>query len=137
MATDLLIPVLGQVALSFFLMFWTALARAKAMQGDRDLLQRGAIDASVWPDKARQIANNYSSQFEMPVLFYAVIVFTILMAAEGLVMTVLAWIFVLSRLLHTLLHTGPNIVMHRFYAFLVGVFSLIGMWGALAFHLFF
>ena len=41
---------------------------------------------------------------------------------------VLAWVFVLTRLLHAYIHTTSNIVRHRFNAFAVGVFILLAMW---------
>ena len=40
----------------------------------------------------------------------------------------LAWLFVLSRLVHAYIHTGTNYVRHRFNAFAAGVFILLAMW---------
>ncbi len=136
MASTLLAPVFMQAFLSFGLMFWMLLARSKAAKPSPELVQKSAIDSKVWPEKAQQIANNYSNQFEMPVLFYAVIAFAILLGKESNLLVWLAWLFVATRIVHSLLHTGPNIVMHRFYAFLGGVFCLIIMWGKLAVDLY-
>ena len=41
---------------------------------------------------------------------------------------VMAWLFVLTRLVHAYIHTGSNYVRHRFNAFAVGVFILLAMW---------
>ena len=40
----------------------------------------------------------------------------------------MAWLFVLTRLLHAYIHTGSNFVRHRFNAFALGVFILLAMW---------
>jgi hypothetical protein len=32
-----------------------------------------ALDSSRWPERLRKLANNYQNQFELPVLFYALV----------------------------------------------------------------
>jgi hypothetical protein len=44
----------------------------------------------------------------------------------------LAWIFVLSRIVHAIIHTGSNVVLRRFQAYVVGVVTLTIMWVAFA-----
>jgi hypothetical protein len=40
----------------------------------------------------------------------------------------MAWLFVLSRLVHAVIHTTTNYVPRRFCAFLFGVVVLLLMW---------
>jgi hypothetical protein len=40
----------------------------------------------------------------------------------------LAWLFVLSRLVHAYIHTTSNIVVYRFRAYVVGALALMAMW---------
>jgi hypothetical protein len=40
----------------------------------------------------------------------------------------MAWLFVLSRLLHAYIHSGTNYVRHRFNAFAFGAIVLLAMW---------
>ena len=57
-----------------------AAARARAIEGMAR--QRGNPDLArgktVWPDDAAKRAANYSNQFELPVLFYAVVAFALI-----------------------------------------------------------
>lgn len=132
----LLMPVFVQVALTFFLLFWMGAARNADIKANPALLQKSANDLSVWQGRTRQIGACLRNQFEMPILFYAVIAFALLTAAESLLMVILAWAFVLSRLVHAVIHTGANQVMPRFIAFIMGVLALMVMWGLVAWNLY-
>jgi hypothetical protein len=48
----------------------------------------------------------------------------------------LAWVFVASRILHSLIHTGSNVVMQRGLAFVVGFFAVGLMWAWFGLRLF-
>jgi len=55
-------------------------------------------------------------------------VLAILTRHADILFMVMAWLFVLSRLVHAYIHTGTNYIPHRFNAFAVGVFTLLAMW---------
>ena len=40
----------------------------------------------------------------------------------------LAWVFVASRILHSVIHTGSNIVTQRGLAFVLGFAAVLLMW---------
>ena len=65
-------------------------------------------------------------------LFYALVIMAMVIGADGPVMTVLAWAFVASRLVHSLIHLNGNNVRRRFLAFVSGITILIGMTVTLA-----
>jgi hypothetical protein len=139
MSNALLLPVFVQVALTFVLLFSLAGVRARAGKSDPALTQKAAIDTSIYPDKARQVANCFDNQFQLPILFYVVVGFTILTAMEDsllMFMISLAWVFVGTRIVHAFIHTGGNKVIPRFLVFLVSTFALMAMWGVLGYHLF-
>ena len=130
-------PALVQALLSIGLLFLLGPARARSMRAakqsvaDRDV----ALGQNPWSDEATRIANNYKNQYEVPVLFYAIVAFAILFKQADGLMTSLAWVFALSRLVHTAIQVGPNVVMWRAAAFLVGVAALLAMWLLLGFRL--
>ena len=84
-----------------------------------------AVDNSRWPDEVRKVNNNYNNQFELPVLFHAILPL-LLMLVRWMAAVSLAWVFVASRILHSLIHTGSNIVMQRGLAFVVGFIAIGG-----------
>jgi hypothetical protein len=87
-----------------------------------------ALGQSAWPPKAQQVSNNYTSQFQVPLLFYVIVILAWITKQADLIFLVMAWIFVISRLAHAYIHTSSNHVPTRFNAFAVGAIVLLLMW---------
>lgn len=127
-----LLPLFVQVALTFALLFWMARSRVAAVKSKQVKMADVALGQLNWPPRVQQISNSYHSQFQLPVLFYVLTLLAIVMHQADLLFVALAWLFVLSRLVHAYIHTGTNYVPHRFKAFAAGVFILLAMWAILA-----
>ena len=132
----ILYPVFVQVLLVVVVGALMASARARAVKTmDR---QRGNPDLAMgrveWPDDAAKRAANYRNQFEAPVLFYAVVAFALITKGADTLMIVLAWLFVLTRIVHAAIHIGPNKVRWRSPAFALGFAIVVIMWIKLALH---
>lgn len=80
--------------------------------------------SQILPDAVNAPSNNLKNLFEMPVLFYVVI----LLAAElnDLTVTsyVAAWSFVLFRVIHSIIHCSNGTVMTRFIVYILSTLSL-------------
>jgi hypothetical protein len=132
----ILYPVFVQVLLVFAVGVSMAVARARAVKtmdrkrGNPDL----AMGRAVWPDDATKRAANFRNQFELPVLFYAVVAFALMTKAADYPMLVLAWLFAASRILHAAIHVGPNKVRWRTPAYALGFVILAIMWVRLVVH---
>ncbi len=124
----LLYPVLAQVLLTIILLFWTARARIAALRAGRVRVPDVALSVEPWPDDVRKVSNNFHNQFETPVLFYVLCGAATFLGASGIGMTLLAWAYVATRLVHSMIHVTTNRVRHRFVIFSVGVAVLIAMW---------
>ena len=132
----ILYPVFVQVFLTLAVLASWAVARARAIRTmDR---QRGTPDLArgraAWPDDATKRAANFRNQFELPVLFYAVVAFALLTKGADLPMIALAWLFVLTRVIHAAIHVGPNKVRLRTPAYALGFLILLIMWIKLVVH---
>jgi hypothetical protein len=130
----ILYPVFVQVFLTFAVLLSLAVARGRAIKTmDR---QRGNPDLAMgrvlWPDDATKRAANFRNQFELPVLFYAVVAFALIVKCADALMLVLAWLFVLTRVVHAAIQVGPNKVRWRTPAFALGFLILMMMWAKLA-----
>lgn len=68
-----LLPVFIQVALTFALLIWMALARRETLVSGETKIRDIALGEPNWPKRATQIANCFANQFELPVLFYVLI----------------------------------------------------------------
>ena len=126
----ILLPAVVQALLTMTVLILLGPARARSMRAERQTL--GDDDVRVgrnrWSDQALKIANNYKNQFELPVLFFAVVGYALILRQGDALMTGLAWAFVGSRLVHAAIHIGPNVVIWRGAAFLVGAVVLATMW---------
>ena len=135
MAVDISIvkPVLVQAGLTFFLLFWMGKERVAAIRAGK--IQRSDPGVRpVWPGRAGVVSNAFHNQIEMPILFYAVVLFAMLTGAVDSLMTTLAWTYVVVRLVHAIIHTTYNKILHRFLVYLLSNFILLAMWIKLAVH---
>lgn len=134
--TAILYPVFVQVLLVVMVTLLMGAARTRAVMsmdrhgGNPDL----AMGRAAWPDDATKRAANYRNQFELPVLFYAVVAFALITKDADFLMLVLAWVFVVSRIVHAAIHIGPNKVKWRTPAFIVGFLVVVAMWIKLTVH---
>jgi hypothetical protein len=129
----ILLPVLAQVALTLVVLTLMGPARAASMRERRQRLDDMALAGDKdWGAEALKRSNNFKNQFEVPVLFYAVTAFALITRMVDPLMLTLATLFVASRIVHTLIHIGPNRVAPRAIAFLVGLVLIVAMWVILA-----
>jgi hypothetical protein len=75
-----------------------------------------------------QAANAYSNQFELPVLFYVLTILEWVTRHAGYVFVILAWIFVICRVLQAYVHITSNVVRLRSLFFSIGALALMIMW---------
>jgi hypothetical protein len=132
-AQVVLIPVLVQVALTFVLLLWTSIVRARAIREGTVHMGDIALGQQNWPPRATQIASAYQSQFELPVLFYVLTILAWSTRQADLLFVVLAWVFIVLRLARASIQVTSNRVPSRFAEVIV----LVVMWGTFANRLLF
>ncbi len=132
----LLVALFGHVALVFILAAAMAVARVGAARRREVKIADVALASTAWPERVRKIGNNYNNQFELPVLLHVGILLTLVTHAADMALAGLALGFVALRLGHSAVHLGHNNVVHRFYVFGAGVFTLLGFWLWLGVRLF-
>ena len=123
-----LLPVFVQVALTFALLVWMASARTASVSSGETKVRDIALRQPAWPAHPTQISNSYDSQFQLPLLFYVLVILAWVTRQADLVFVVMAWIFALARLVHVYVHTTSNHVPTRFRVFAVGTLVLLVMW---------
>lgn len=126
---SLLYPVFVQVALTFILMIAMGRARVGALKRRELKVKDIALgQTDPWPERPKAIARSFQNQFEMPILFYAVVGLALATRGVTTALVGLAWAYVLLRLLHAAIHTGSNNVNQRFVVFLLSSAVLLAMW---------
>jgi hypothetical protein len=123
-----LLPVLVQIGLTFALLLWMASARGQALKGREVSLKEIALGEPNWPTRTAQIGNCFSNQFELPLLFYVLIAFALPLRHADLVIVLLSWVFVVTRIAHAGIFVTSNNVQQRSLAWFAGVLVLFAMW---------
>lgn len=75
-----------------------------------------------------QAADNFKNLFEVPVLFYALCAVALAVSHIPAWLAFGAWLFVVLRVAHSLIHCTYNKVMHRFLAFMLGFIVVVALW---------
>jgi hypothetical protein len=126
-------PVVALLAWSFLMLIWLYATRIPAMRAAKiKPNQASKGDLEKLPASVQNVAANYNHLMEQPTLFYAVC-FALEILSEGEVHPVnigLAWTYVALRVLHSLVQGTVNIIMLRWFIFMLSSVAL----GALIFH---
>ncbi len=129
-SAEILIPMLILVLWTLVMLGWMALSRLPVMSAMKMDPQAGARTADLaakLPAEVQWKADNYNHLMEQPTIFYAVcIVLAISGNGEGLSL-ILAWTYVVSRIVHSVIQSTTNQVPLRFGIFAVGSMALLVM----------
>jgi hypothetical protein len=87
-----------------------------------------AVSREGWPIKARQLANSFDNQFQLPVLLYVGTLLTLWAGSADWVLAILAWLFVILRVVHAAIHGSDNDVPRRFIVYVAGMVVLMAFW---------
>jgi hypothetical protein len=123
-----LLPLFVEVILTFALMFWMAALRGRDFRAGVAHYGNVALREPNWSKGTMQVSYSFANQFEMPVLFYVLTILAYMTHHAGLVFVVLAWVFVIFRLLHAYIHVTSNNVRLRGPLFGVSAVVLAIMW---------
>ncbi len=119
-------PVVVLAAWSLVMLLWLyatripAMSRAKIRPGSATKAQMEAMPA--W---ATNPADNYNHLMEQPTLFYAICFALELLDQANDVNIGLAWLYVVIRVVHSLVQATVNIILIRFLIFVTGSIVLI------------
>jgi hypothetical protein len=127
MMTSILWPMLASIGWVFLLYVWLTIVRALAVRS-------GEVEYATFahrdePHHIERITRNLANQFELPVIFYAVVILLVATGRVTAVDTIAAWVFVAGRVIHTLVQTLTDNVPLRGQVFLInfaGVAVLVG-----------
>lgn len=119
----LVAPMAAHVGLAAFLYILLTAARAPAVWG----IGRRADGSNPWAALEPRIAANLSNQFEWP-LFFHVACLILLRFDPGPAIQVLAWSFVLGRILHSAVQILTGNIRLRGVVFTINFISVLGLW---------
>jgi hypothetical protein len=122
-------PVLAMFALVLAvaaLMLCERIRQSRAQKLDPQQVATRAQLATAFKDS--RCADNFANLFETPVLFYVVCIGLFVTHTVSALLLALAWIYVLFRVAHSVIHCGSNRVMSRFKFFAGSMTALSALW---------
>ena len=123
---SLLLPMLAQIGWTFLLYAWLTVARQRAVR--RGEVEYGSFARGEEPHEVARITRNLANQFELPIIFYAVVVLLVATHSVTLTDVVAAWVFVAGRVIHTLTDNVPL----RGQVFLINFIAVVVLVGHVA-----
>lgn len=124
---DILVPFAAMLLLTLVVWVYMYVRRLSYMFANGIDPQRLASPegkAATLPEAIERPANNLKNLFEMPVLFYAVVLALYGMSAVDATDVQLAWAFVVLRALHSAVHCTFNHVKTRFTFYFLSCLAL-------------
>jgi hypothetical protein len=131
MAGSILWPMLAQIGLTFFLYAWLTYARAKAVQSGETEYTCFVLGRDE-PLHVARITRNLSNQFELPVIFYALVIVLLVAGRVTWIDVAAAWVFVAGRVIHLLVQTLTDNVPLRGRVFLINFLAVVVLAGHVA-----
>jgi hypothetical protein len=123
-----LLPLFVQVALTLGLGLWLAYLRGHDLRNGATHPSKIALRESNWPLKTQLVGHCFSNQFELPILFYVLTILEVVTRHADLIFLTLAWVFVLTRIMHAIVHTTTNRIQFRGAWYGFGAVALLIAW---------
>ena len=129
MHSEILRPVIVLVAWTLVMWAWMIAVRLPAMKKAGIDLRRarggrpGQLDGIV-PDQAQWPAHNYMHLMEQPTIFYASALVLAVVGAGNGINAVIAWGYVVLRIVHSLVQVTANKISIRFAVFVLSTLLL-------------
>ena len=126
---ELIYPLFALVLLTAVVGAMTAFVRIRsAYSGEVDPRYFELLSNYPVTDRVAKFGRNFDNLFEVPVLFYAVCILAITLHYSSGLLSILAWVFVALRVVHSLIHLTYNHPLHRFTPFFLSFLCVIVMW---------
>ncbi|MDP3277426.1 MAG: MAPEG family protein [Deltaproteobacteria bacterium] len=127
---ELLGPAIALVLWTFVMWTWMYATRIPAITKAKMKLDANAVrgeQMALLPPEVRRKADNYNHLFEQPTLFYPVAIMLALVSQNPGLDALIAWAFVLLRVMHSLWQSLNNTIVVRFALFALSSLVLMGL----------
>lgn len=120
-------PFFATVILTFCVWIYMYIRRINFFNSQKlnpqDLVGTDAL-AKLSPPAVSNPADNLKNLCEIPVIFYALVLYLYTTSQVDAVYLYAAWIFVVFRVLHSIVHCTFNLIMLRFWLYLLATLAV-------------
>jgi hypothetical protein len=124
--TAIFIPFFSMILLTMVVWFYMYARRIPFVQKNKlgpDQLKPLEF-ARIQPPEVANPSDNLKNLFEIPTIFYVLILYLYTTNQVDMIYITAAWIFVVFRAFHSAVHCTVNIVMLRFWLYCISTFAL-------------
>ncbi|MEM7081339.1 MAG: MAPEG family protein [Pseudomonadota bacterium] len=125
--TRLLIPFFGMLMLTMLVWIYMYIRRIGYMLKHNIPARAGATPqkmVSVVPESVQNSANNFNNLFQVPILFYVIVLYLVWAGQADAIHVICAWVFFVLRAIHSAIQCTVNVVMARFVVYIVSSIAL-------------
>ncbi|MEZ5565331.1 MAG: MAPEG family protein [Gammaproteobacteria bacterium] len=127
--SSLVYPMFAMVLLTVVVLGILFRSRVRAVRSNQVTMKYfRTFQGEVEPESTAKPARHFSNLFEAPMLFYAACLAAMLTRQTGLTIVLLAWAYVVLRIIHAWIHLGGNRVRYRMRAYFAGWVVLLALW---------
>ena len=119
--------MLAQGLIALVLLWILGAIRVPMVASGKMPIKSIALSRDPWPEHEKRVSNAFDNQFQLPLLFYVACGLCLYFGPIW-VEVLLAWLFVLSRLVHVVIFVTRNRVYRRFFAYTFGYAMLAIFW---------
>lgn len=123
----LILPMAAHVGLTLLLYVLLTMARAPKVWG----IGQRSDGSNPWAAIEPRISANLSNQFEWPVFFYAACLLLMQNQEEAHAAVLLAWVFVIGRLMHSCVQILTANIRLRGLVFTINFLATLGLWAVI------
>ena len=132
----ILLPMVAMIVLTVIVAMVMLRRRVAVLKEKRIHPQKVALSAQITSLlEDSRASDNFRNLFETPVLFYVAMLTIFAGGFISMAHLWLAWGYVAARFIHSYIQCTSNIVMRRFYAFLVSLTLLLLIWLMIGYQL--
>ena len=124
----LALPILATLLLTLLVWIYLFVQRigySRANDIDIEAFKTPGDTAELIPGPKSSASNNFQNLLEMPLVFYTICFYLTVFGGVDDLHVTCAWVFVIFRVVHSLVHCTVNRVLFRFLAYLV---SSVAVW---------
>jgi len=120
-------PLFATIGLTFVVWVYMYVRRVAFIQRNgltpAELAKPGRL-AELSPPEVSNPSDNFKNLFEIPVLFYALAIVLFVTAKVDATYVWAGWVFFVFRVLHSAMHCTLNLVLVRFYLYLISTLAV-------------
>ena len=132
---QIIYPIFPLVFLTFFSLAQYSRVFSKEYKNNNIKSEWFRLYIGESPHSAIKVREHYKNLFELPIFFFLLCVILYLLDRVESIDVILAWIFVLFKLLHSFIRLTTNNTRKRAYSFTICYFALFFGWILLVFKL--